>query len=165
MFSDTLTPHFPGCNSVFSWEPRIPNPEPLPPIPEIAPQLSPALLVHRHRHHSHYHHHHGFHNHSCAISLLLGFSMLLQIHFTSVPCTMFHQSWKLQLSPALLVHHQHCHHFHDNHHLHYSHHSHQVLYTIVPLLVIAVIIGASCYVYQHRKHARWANENDAVMLL
>jgi len=68
--------HGDGCNSVFSWEPRIPNPEPIPPIPEIAPQLSPALLV---------------------------------------------------------------------------------LYTIVPLLVIAVIIGASCYVYQHRKHARFSS--------
>ena len=98
-FSSSNLTSTPGCNSVFSWEPRIPNPEPLPPIPEIAPQLSPALLVH---------HHHHPHRHYC--------------------------------------------------HCHYNHY--QVLYTIVPLLVIAVIIGASCYVYQHRKHARWENQDD-----
>jgi len=69
--------HGSGCNSVFTWQPQAPNPEPLPPVPEIAPELS---------------------------------------------------------SPALLV-----------------------LYTTVPLLVIAVIIGASCYVYQHRKHARFSS--------
>merc|ERR1711962_1487353 len=69
--------HGSGCNSVFTWQPQAPNPEPLPPIPEIAPELS---------------------------------------------------------SHALLV-----------------------LYTTVPLLVIAVIIGASCYVYQHRKHARFSS--------
>ena len=35
-----------GCNSVFTWQPQAPNPEPLPPVPEIAPELSsPALLV------------------------------------------------------------------------------------------------------------------------
>ena len=35
-----------GCNSVFTWQPQAPNPEPLPPIPEIALELSsPALLV------------------------------------------------------------------------------------------------------------------------
>ena len=51
----------------------------------------------------------------------------------------------------------HCYRHRDRHH--------QVLYTIVPLLVIAVIIGASCYVYQHRKHARWENEDDAAVMM
>ena len=39
-----------------------------------------------------------------------------------------------------------------------------MLYTIVPLLVIAVIAGASCYVYQHRKHARWDREHGSLKL-